>query len=114
MNISSIVIKCHPDYLHDVKHALENSGLCDIYHYDELGRIVIVLEGTTTEDESQKLRTIQTIPHVLSAEVVYAYSETEFSANDEQFERVNSSLLDSLNQETPAEEIIYHGHLKDK
>lgn len=114
MNISSIVVKCAPEYITDVIESIKSSKQGDVYANDDKGRIIVILEGETTEEESQKLRIIQEIPHILSAEMVYAYSEDEFSAEDGKFEKVSDDLIDQLNSDTDAKEIVYGGHLKDK
>lgn len=115
MNVSSVVIKCAPEYLETVLQQLHDSGECDVYAHDELGRIIIVLEGETTEQESEKLARIQKFPHVLSAEMVYAFSEDEFSAEADKFESAREGIVDFLNDDTiDASQIVYHGHLKDK
>lgn len=115
MNISSVVVKCAPAHLEFVLDQLHSGGQCEVYMHDELGRIVIVLEGETTEEESEKLRIIQEIPHVLSAEMAMAFSEDEFSSEEGKFERVDDSIIDHLNSEDiDAKDIVYNGHLKDK
>lgn len=115
MNISSVVVKCAPEYIEFVLEQLRSSGQCEVYMHDELGRIVIVLEGDTTEEESEKLRIIQEIPHILSAEMAMAFSENEFSSEEGKFERVDDSIINQLNKDdVDAKDIVYHGHLKDK
>lgn len=114
MNISSIVVKCAPKFLEEVLSSIEASGVCEIYTYDKNGRIVAIIEGESTEEESKKLMAIQALPHVLSAEMVYAYSENEFSAEEGKFERSSDELLKMLNSDISAEQIVYRGHLKDK
>ena len=115
MNISSVVVKCAPQYVGEVLEGLKSSGQCEVYAHDELGRIIIILEGDTTEEESEKLRIVQTIPHVLSAEMAMAFSESEFSAEEGKFEKPGDDLIDFLNTEdVDAKDIVYHGHLKDK
>lgn len=115
MNISSVVVKCAPEYIHDVVEKLRSSGQCEVYAHDELGRIIIILEGESTEEESEKLRIIQTIPHILSAEMAMAYSDSEFSDEEGKLERLDNTLIDRLNDDTTdAAEIVYNGHLKDK
>lgn len=115
MNISSVVIKCAPQYVESVLGQLKESGQCEVYAHDELGRIIIILEGETTEEESEKLRIIQEFPHILSAEMVYAFSEDEFAPEEGKFERVNPEIVDRLNDEgIDAKDIVYSGHLKDK
>ena len=115
MNISSVVVKCAPEYVVFVLEQLRESNQCEVYAHDELGRIIIILEGDTTEDESEKLRIIQEIPHILSAEMAMAYSESEFSDEEGKLERVDEQLMERLNAEdVDAKDIVYNGHLKDK
>lgn len=114
MNISSIVVKCAPEYIDEVAAAIEASGQGELYAKDTLGRMIVILEGETTEEESEKLRIIQAIDHVLSAEMVYAYSDEEYAAETAKFERVSDALIDQLNSDEDAQNIVYHGHIKDK
>lgn len=115
MNISSVVIKCVPEHLAFVLEQLHVSELCDVYLHDELGRIVIVLEGDTTEAETEKLQKLQQIPHILSAEVAMVYSDTEFSAEEGKLEQIEPSVLTMLNADNiDARDIVYQGHVKDK
>lgn len=115
MNISSVVVKSAPEYVEQVAALLNQSGQCEVYAHDEQGRIIVIIEGETTEEESQKLQTIQTLPHVLSAEMVYAFSESEFAPEGDKFEKINTSLIDQLNDERiDAKEIVYNGHVKDR
>lgn len=114
MNVSSIVVKCAPKFLEEVLGSLEGSGICEVYAFDENGRIVVILEGESTEEESNKLKQIQVIPHVLSADMVYAYSESEFAPEEGKFEKQSDATINLLNSNIPAEQIFYRGHLKDK
>jgi periplasmic nitrate reductase NapD len=77
MNISSIVVKTHPDHLENVKTALTESGLCEVHFSDEKGRIVAVVEGDTDKDESQKLKVIAQLPNVMSADFACTYIDPE-------------------------------------
>jgi len=75
VNISSAVVKTHPDNLATVKAALLASGLCEIHYEDERGRIVISIEGDDNADESTKLKKIATLPDVMSADFAYTYTD---------------------------------------
>ena len=77
MNISSAVIKTHPDNLAAVKAELLASGLCEIHFEDELGRIVSSIEGDDSADESTKLKKIADLPEVMSADFAYTYTDDE-------------------------------------
>ena len=73
MNISSIVVKTLPEYLEEVKAALNESGLCEVHFSDDEGRIVAVVEGDTDADESDKLKEIVKLPNVMSANFATTY-----------------------------------------
>ena len=77
MNISSAVIKTRPENLEAVQAALAGSGLCDIHFADELGRIVVSIEGDDDADESAKLKQIASLPGVASADFAYTYRDVD-------------------------------------
>jgi len=77
MNISSIVVKTRPENLDAVEDSLTGSGLCEIHFTDDKGRIVATVEGDTDADESDKLKKILELPHVVSAEFAYTYVDPE-------------------------------------
>jgi nitrate reductase NapD len=77
MNISSIVIKTLPENLETLKTCLAESGLCDVHFSDELGRIIVTVEGDDNEDETKKLKAIQKLPQVVSADFSYTYADED-------------------------------------
>src|SRR5574337_1888546 len=79
MNVSSIVVKTSPDHMQTVLGLLESSDICEVHFHDEQGRIVVTIEGRDIEEEMQKLKQIQGMPHVISAGLAYAYSEKELA-----------------------------------
>ena len=114
MNISSCVVRCNPEDLEGVKKRVEESGVCDIHIVDEKGYIIVTIEGEGIEEEINKLKTLQFLDGVLSAEMVYSYSEDELDALREDLE-IQEPVPDILEREdVRAEEIVYHGDLKKK
>jgi nitrate reductase NapD len=114
MNISSIVVKTVPKYLDEVVEALKNCSVCDYHLHDEQGRIIITIEGEGVKEELEKLRVIEAIPHVISADMQMAYSEDELDAH---MEVINDADLvpKMLNDDTiDPSQIIYRGDLKKK
>lgn len=77
MNISSIVVKTLPENLEALKASLAKSGLCDVHFSDELGRIIVTVEGDGNEDETKKLKAIQKLPQVVSADFSYTYADED-------------------------------------
>jgi nitrate reductase NapD len=114
MNISSIVVQTHPDYLDEVVESLKNCGACDYHLHDEKGRVIVTIEGEGVEEELKKLRVIEAIPHVVAADMQMAYSEEEL---ENHIEVLNHADLvpKMLNDDTiDPEQIIYRGDLKKK
>jgi len=114
MNISSIVVQTVPKYLDEVVESLKNCEVCDYHMHDEKGRIIITIEGEGVKEELKKLRVIEAIPHVVSADMQMAYSEDEL---DEQIEFLENThaVPKMLNDESvDIDRIIYNGDMKKK
>jgi nitrate reductase NapD len=115
MNISSIVIQTTPQYLEEVVEALKASDVCDYHFHDEMGRIIVTIEGEGVEEEIKKLTAIQEMPHVVAADMSFAYSEDELEAERDKLEVDGTAIPDWLNAENVnVKDIKYHGDLKKK
>ena len=114
MNISSIVVKTLPKHINEVVESLYNCDVCDYPMHDELGRIIITIEGDGVQEELKKLKVIEAIPYVMSADMQMADSEDEVSAHMEVLE--NADLVPkALNDNSiNASNIVYNGDLKKK
>ena len=114
MNISSIVVQTLPEYLGSVIENLKKSGVCDYHMHDEKGRIIITIEGKNVEEELKKLKVIEAIPYVSSADMQMSYSEEELSNHMEVLE--NADLVPKVlnDKDIKVEDIVYRGDLKRK
>jgi nitrate reductase NapD len=113
MNISSIIVKTLPKNYDAVWLNLQESDLCEVHFGDkEKGIIIITIEGECVEEEIEKLRQIEEMPFVISAEMHMSYCEEELDKMKEDID-FNKTLKD-LNTEKKAEEIQYFGSLKGK
>ncbi len=114
MNISSIVIRTDPQYLQDVINSLKTMESCEIYQYDEQGRIIVVLEANGISEEMDILKKIQNTKYVASADMMFSYSEEELAkAKDELGQQVDVVPQVLLDENIRAEDINYPGHVKD-
>ncbi len=111
MNISGVVVRTKPEHLEEVIKSLEESGMCDVHFHDEEGRIVVTIEAETTEEEVFKLKAIQSLEHVLSADLVYAYSEEELEKAKEELVMEKGEIPKIIEEDVPAERIKYYGHI---
>ena len=113
MNISSIVVQTLPKYIDEVVDSLKKSGVCDYHMHDEKGRIIITIEGDGVQEELKKMKVIEAIPHVISADMQMAYSEEELSSHMNVLE--NSEVVPKvLNENVEPFDIVYNGDLKRK
>ena len=114
MNISSIIVQTLPKYVNEVVVSLKNCDVCDYHMHDELGRIIITIEGTGVQEELKKLKVIEAIPHVMSADMQMAYSEDELSSHIEVLENADA-VPKVLNDPTVSvANMVYNGDLKKK
>ncbi len=117
MNISSIVIRCTPEYYDEVKEWCESAGVCE-YHFGEKssGKIIVTIEAEDVNEEIEKIMEIQRVNHVISAEMMMTYQEDL----DQAFKEVEgASDVPELLQRCTEEEIdpksvVYNGDLKKK
>ena len=114
MNISSIVVQTLPKYLDSVIENLKKSGVCDYHMHDEKGRIIITIEGKNVEEELKKLKVIEAIPYVSSADMQMSYSEEELANHMEVLE--NADLVPKVlnDKDIKVEDISYRGDVKRK
>ncbi len=115
MNLSSIVIQTRPEHLESVLKIIKSSPDCEYHIHDEKGRIIVTIDGKDTEEEIGKLKKLQEIPYVVSAEMAFAYSEDELEAEREKLEKSKDNIPDWLNDpDAKMMDINYGGDLKGK
>ncbi|AXH08817.1 nitrate reductase [Malaciobacter halophilus] len=114
MNISSIVVQTLPKHLDEVVQNLKECEACDYHMHDEIGRVIITIEGKNVEEELEKLRVIESLPHIISADMQMAYSEEELNEHMQVLE--NSDVVPSMlnDDNINPDDIVYSGDLKKK
>ena len=113
MNISSIVVNTLPENSDEVVKLLNEGEFCEVHHYED-GKIIVTIEGEDVSEEIGKLRLIEQTPNVVSASMVYAYSEEELEAEKEKL-KSSADMPDWLNDENiEAKDIKYNGNLKGR
>ena len=114
MNISSIIVQTLPKYVDEVVKSLKNCDVCDYHMHDEKGRIIITIEGEGVQEELKKLKVIEAIPHVISADMQMAYSEDELSSHLEVLENSDAVPKVLNDPNVSAANMVYNGDLKKK
>ncbi len=113
MNLSSVVIQTKAEHLEEVLKVIQESTICEYHLHDEKGRIIVTLEGKNTGEEIAKLKSIQAMEYVVSAEMIFAYSEDELDAERAKLEGTEDNIPEWLNDpNAKASDIQYGGDLK--
>ena len=114
MNISSIVVQTLPENLEQVVQDLKDCEACDYHMHDEKGRVIITIEGAGVEEELKKLRIVEFIPNVISADMQMAYSEDELDAHMEVLANADAVPKMLNDKDLDPRDIVYNGDLKKK
>ena len=75
--ISGVLVACRPGCLSETIRSLDALEWAEVHHTDGGGRLVITIEGADAEESMHRLRTIQTLPNVLMAEMAEYWVEDE-------------------------------------
>jgi len=114
MNISSIVVQTTPKFLDEVVENLKNCEVCDYHMHDEKGRVIITIEGEDVSEEIGKLKVIEAIPHVITADMQMAYSEDELDANIKVINESDAVPNLLKDENVNIDNVTYHGDLKKR
>jgi len=113
MNISSVVIRILPEHCETMVEKLQASDLCDYFMHDET-KIIVTIEGEDISEEIAKLKKIQKMEHVISADMMYSYSEDELDKEKDKIEK-SGDINEWLNDTSKNAGLInYAGDLKKK
>ena len=111
MNISSAIIKVAQGRLGCVHMLVDKVKSCEV-HACENSKIAVTIEGESIDNEIAVVKQLETIPGVLSVEIVYSYSENELEKERNKIE-MGADFPEWLNDENiSASDIRYHGNLR--
>ncbi len=77
MDVSGIVIACKPEDLAEMKISVNALEWADVHHEDPCGRLVATIVAQSTKESEERLRQLQQLPKVLSAQLAGYYPEIE-------------------------------------
>ncbi len=115
MNVSSIVVQARNEYIEGLVNEIKECDFCDYHFHDvSIGKIIVTVEGEGIEQEMANVRKIEELDHVISAEMMMAYSEDELDRERDKL--VKSDIVPDVlkNDAIRAENITYNGDLKKK
>jgi len=76
VEIASVLVQVRPERLTDVADAIEALPGAQIYTCDPRGKLIVVIEAADTGSVGATLNAISSLPHVLTASLVFQGSDT--------------------------------------
>ncbi|OYT16301.1 MAG: nitrate reductase [Bacteroidetes bacterium 4572_77] len=114
MNVSGILVQTKAENTDRVVESIKNADYADYHMHDEKGKIVVTIEGKDVSEEIAKLHQLEKIEHVISADMMYAYSEDELDKEREMLSK-GTKMPDWLNDpDAKPEDIVYNGDLRKR
>jgi len=111
MNISSLIVMAAEEAAESVITEIESISGCEV-PVSENNMLIVVIEGENIESESSTMKQIEKIDGVISAKLVYSYSEDELDAEKQKIE-LSGNYPEWLNKENiDVKDIPYSGRLK--
>ena len=87
MNVSSIVVKTMPEHKDSVINRINAIDFCEVHFSNKEGKIVVTIEGESIGNQMESMKSIQALPNVASANLVYSYCEDELAEALEKIEK---------------------------
>ncbi|HEU5445161.1 MAG TPA: chaperone NapD [Pseudolabrys sp.] len=76
VEIASVLVQTRPERLETVAQAIEALPGTQIYSRDPKGKLVVVIEAADTGSVGATLNVISSLPHVLTASLVFQGTDT--------------------------------------
>jgi nitrate reductase NapD len=77
MNISGVLVTTSPDGVADLRVAIDALDWAEVHQTDGSGRLIVTLDGESTEQEIERLKALKRLPGVLFAEMIVHWFEDE-------------------------------------
>jgi nitrate reductase NapD len=65
--ISGVVVASRPEDLSEIREVVNELPWAEVHFSDPEGRLVVTLEASDLDESMDRMKTLQALPHVLSA-----------------------------------------------
>jgi nitrate reductase NapAB chaperone NapD len=67
--ISGVVVASRPEHLSEISREVDGLPWAEVHFRDPKGRLVVTLEACDLDESMERMKTLQALPRVLSAEL---------------------------------------------
>jgi nitrate reductase NapD len=77
--ISGVVVASRPEHLSEISAKVDELPWAEVHFSDPKGRLVVTLEADDIDESMERMKTLQTLPRVLSAALAEFCSDGEIA-----------------------------------
>ena len=109
MNIAAVLVATTPPNIESVRDQISAHEWADVHHINDDGRMMITIEGDNGEQDIERLKSVKSMPNVISAEMVeYCFDEAVLSGDTDEQSEPDVSVPEYLNSEGEVKPPINH------
>ncbi|MBT4090405.1 MAG: chaperone NapD [Deltaproteobacteria bacterium] len=76
MNIASLLVEVKPENMESLLQNVASFPWAEVHHTEKEGRMIVTVEGETSQEDVANFKTIKSLPGVISASLVeYCFEE---------------------------------------
>ncbi|MDA3966710.1 MULTISPECIES: chaperone NapD [Helicobacter] len=111
-SVSSVVVMCMASDVDRLCEELNNIESVEWHYKDDNGKIVITMESSSIDEEIKILKQVESLKGVISAQMMYSYSEQELQ---KMRENIDIGEIPEIlqNDKLKAEDIVYYGDVSN-
>ncbi len=77
MNIAAVLVATQPEKTNELNDQINNFPWSEVHYVEDSGRMIVTIEGDSSEEDVERLKIIKKLAGVLSADMIEYYFEDE-------------------------------------
>jgi len=101
-NVCGVLVHAHNNQLEQVKKLLEQQDGVEVHAVTDNGRLVVTVEHDKRKTVGDRIMGFYELPGVLSAAMIYQYSDNDLDVEELESKNINSSEIETSKERMSA------------
>ena len=101
-NVCGVLVHAHNGQIEQVKKLLEQQDGVEVHAVTDNGRLVVTVEHDRRKTVGDRIMGFYEVPGVLSAAMIYQYSDNDLDVEELETKNINSSELETSKERMSA------------
>jgi len=101
-NVCGVLVHAHNNQIDQVKKLLEQQDGVEVHAVTDNGRLVVTVEHDRRKTVGDRIMGFYELPGVLSAAMIYQYSDNDLDVEELETKNINSSELETSKERMSA------------